>query len=887
MNAGSEIIVGNLSSTIPFATLKIDNFIMSGCEQMWKGIKVLPNSALIVNNGVIKDAEYAITAIPSQPSIYPPTTKLSVTNIGFNQNHVGIYIPKIIGIGSVSTYPMNGNSFATFLQSTPLLPPTDANLKYYDNKYGLAGIISEQNGSSLIIGGPGSSGYSNYFWRLRNGIISSDNWLTVERCNFEDMVGHTSSQGVISLGSGYPKGVSIFSNQGITSTLNSKFYFVGHGVYSNKSIVGVNKNDFTVMNIGVQMNSPISFSINDDAYDFQKINSFLEYGIIARELSPSKILSLKYQIKKNKIYNNEKDQNAENYSAIYISNSVDPVLPVGLGKISNNESTTGFGIDGINMSNQSNWGINDNEILHNTAASGILINNCNDLYLLGNATDGGLPSPSDPSMSLASSDGISIQNSNNIELCCNMSSNVFVGINFWGPCENTILKTMTMTKAYYDIQCSSSTMLSDQPNQTDSPDLSFGNAFDKLLTGQNFGMANHNGSDIFIQDSEFFVKDNTAPDFPEIISTPNSSSDWFDYNESYDELDCGDCESPQGAQEGRDHKVTEVDLHVLEGLYQNENFAPMIDWEVKTSLLRKISISPQLIGQFSLVDSFYSNIENKTIGKYHLANEQIRNIYEIPTQLKNEIEIKYLSFDTIKNYVESEKNKIIFASNLRDSLSNYQIVDSLLNIANIKFTDFFESLEKADSIKYINVDIALVANSQLPVEDIIQSNNKTFNQIYLETIGKDIYSLTDSQFLKISYIANQCPLIGGKIVYNARSLCELKDSISLSFSDAILCDEDNERENNINYKNNNSNNNLIVFPNPAVDKLQCISQEFANIKNIQINIYDISGKLQKSQRCNVKGTLIEPDIAGLPNGLFICTINTGQKTQTFKFVINK
>ncbi|MEO7081350.1 MAG: hypothetical protein ABIY71_07470 [Flavobacteriales bacterium] len=80
----------------------------------------------------------------------------------------------------------------------------------------------------------------------------------------------------------------------------------------------------------------------------------------------------------------------------------------------------------------------------------------------------------------------------------------------------------------------------------------------------------------------------------------------------------------------------------------------------------------------------------------------------------------------------------------------------------------------------------LAANSNIGTTELIETNRKEVDKIYLSTIGKEIDTFTVVQADELLFIANQCPMLGGNAVYTARSLYRLIDE-TVEYDDQLLC----------------------------------------------------------------------------------------------------
>lgn len=167
-----------------------------------------------------------------------------------------------------------------------------------------------------------------------------------------------------------------------------------------------------------------------------------------------------------------------------------------------------------------------------------------------------------------------------------------------------------------------------------------------------------------------------------------------------------------------------------------------------------------------------------------------------------------------------------------DSSSIESIVNNIGNEA-IAITDF--SVTKSDSIltqisnlRNVQTNNILNDNELLSITNIIEFNEQTINNIYLNNISKGNLNFTFQQIQLIKDIANQCPLAGGNAVFRARSIYALIDK-TIHYNDFDICllagiaiRKKAEAQ--------TDSPKLKVYPNPASDKitLEYESSEAAN-----------------------------------------------------------
>ena len=84
---------------------------------------------------------------------------------------------------------------------------------------------------------------------------------------------------------------------------------------------------------------------------------------------------------------------------------------------------------------------------------------------------------------------------------------------------------------------------------------------------------------------------------------------------------------------------------------------------------------------------------------------------------------------------------------------------------------------------------------------------------------------------------------------------------------------------------NQETGNIILFPNPVTDELK-INFQSAGKWNLQIDIIDIQGKVLHQENISSQTGInfFTINIAQLPQGLYLCRLQNGNKVETIKFI---
>ena len=149
----------------------------------------------------------------------------------------------------------------------------------------------------------------------------------------------------------------------------------------------------------------------------------------------------------------------------------------------------------------------------------------------------------------------------------------------------------------------------------------------------------------------------------------------------------------------------------------------------------------------------------------------------------------------------------------------------------------------------------------------IEENAQLFNNILFnfEENANEMWS-------DITNIANQCPISGGKAVYEARALLLMYDK-NLDWDDESACIQ------GVDYKKapiNNIEPTTIIYPNPVNEQLTIWLKNYKIKENesIEIQLIDIIGNTIQKYHSNLVSTILELDTKKLATGNYILHITS-------------
>ncbi len=158
--------------------------------------------------------------------------------------------------------------------------------------------------------------------------------------------------------------------------------------------------------------------------------------------------------------------------------------------------------------------------------------------------------------------------------------------------------------------------------------------------------------------------------------------------------------------------------------------------------------------------------------------------------------------------------------------------------------------------------IAMSVNSSVFDSCIIENNQKTVNEIYLNTIAAGIDTFTTQQTQTLQNIASQDPLQGGNAVYGAMVLLDLHAHRGLP---------QNVRLSNSSYEGNSSyEEKALIYPNPAKNEATLDYSVEEGQKGI-LEIYSVLGQKIASYELKPNETL-HFNISSFETGVYLYNV---------------
>lgn len=179
---------------------------------------------------------------------------------------------------------------------------------------------------------------------------------------------------------------------------------------------------------------------------------------------------------------------------------------------------------------------------------------------------------------------------------------------------------------------------------------------------------------------------------------------------------------------------------------------------------------------------------------------------------------------------------------------------------------------------FITISQAITLSNNLTAYNLPEENYQYFYKIYSTYFSG--YPLPITDYNKLVDIAEQCPLDGGKAVFEARALRNHIDRWNYDYID--LC-EDNSEKSFLDF-NDKSEPNIILFPNPN-NGIFSISNK--SDLNLDFKLFDLIGNEIHSDKI-FENSIQELNFENLANGIYLYELyNYNNMIKAGKLIISK
>lgn len=704
-----------------------------GCARRWKSITVEPEGRLYISRCIIEDGQYAVHPLFR--------AYITINGSSFRRNYIALYY-----IDTESYFQLiqfGGNRIEGFLPLKPHYDPTDPN----DGPWSYAGIFTLGQDNLNIVSFDNSN--TNYFTNLRNGIITNGANLTVIGARFTDILdmddyGFIEGFGIWAQATPGSRRLSVvgFGENGTPSFQNCSSGILAWGMV----VDGIKNNNMRKMGFGIR-----SLYARNRLFILNNAVEAKSLGIGTMGMSPSTQLAVG-------------------------ANSLNLIAAKARGIQMTGAATT--------PANGFFFTANGNTVdLHEPNQQGIGV-----LTLIRVRVSGNVVKAMDSGLSM---NGIMLQGSHACQLLCNTVSGLDpstgTAVRAWDA-ESTAWRCNTTSNTFDGLLVAMGGESPDNFIGTNfgdhtwglridgnsnnpgvlGPQKHTGNRWTGIYTGAG---ARHESNDVqIVQASQFTVHNNTSnyyPPNPSVVP-PVGQTDFVQIDELGTPntfcLSLNAC--PMDEFTGEDPQIHNFDLDIASGMAGS----PESRYLAERYLYRKLLLNPQLLQTGSVLDSFYNQKSNEPVGMLAQMEDAITALF-VPeaadsaalaandTAMADGLE-QLVLLDSLLEQSNGQDSINLISQRLAtlqllDSLS--QVQDSLLNL--------IQTTRSADAA------LLLAQNATIPVAYLFEQNERTVNDIFLNTIASGIFSFDSLQQSSLESIAYQCPLTGG--MFSEPAVCSV------------------------------------------------------------------------------------------------------------------
>jgi hypothetical protein len=170
-------------------------------------------------------------------------------------------------------------------------------------------------------------------------------------------------------------------------------------------------------------------------------------------------------------------------------------------------------------------------------------------------------------------------------------------------------------------------------------------------------------------------------------------------------------------------------------------------------------------------------------------------------------------------------------------------------------------------------DTLQIQNNSLTGTGVFRTNEKTVNDIYLQTVAIGNTTFSTNQLTLLQSIAAQCPLSGGEAVLRARDILALAPGTPQFYNNVNTCGN-SARPSQDRTEQADLGDYVQVRPNPASESI-LIRYILSGEKEHQLILANIIGEVVGSFLLNGKEGEITVSIGNLPPGVYWYSLTGG------------
>ncbi len=395
-------------------------------------------------------------------------------------------------------------------------------------------------------------------------------------------------------------------------------------------------------------------------------------------------------------------------------------------------------------------------------------------------------------------------------------------------------------------------------------------------TYDNVGAA-HYGSQTELSFSNILHNPNDVPPFgSQFFSTDQPSGQVFEPNFNGNAFVCtGSLAQCPPDPLNFMNNITDRDRALVTDKIIPNYYATEQDWTAKRHLYQRLLLDPSLIVPGSEIDSFYNANAATTIGQFEQLRKGVNDLFETDS-------VTYSLFDTHFDQIDAQTDSLASIVEQLDNDPTPQEETSLLaqrQVVQGQIGSLVNAIAPAvDSLDIVRKTTAaqlLTTNNAISDTAIYETNQKQYNQIWLQMLINGQHEPDSSQTVTLENIAGQCPYSGGEAVYQARALLGTANT----YDDKTICWPPAPIQRRF---SDSDELEFSVFPNPAHGYLVVrLNRELE--EGAQVVVTNPLGQTLLSQKLKPGEREFFVILTEIPSGTYFVTVNTKSKASTKPF----
>ncbi|HMR46250.1 MAG TPA: T9SS type A sorting domain-containing protein [Bacteroidia bacterium] len=234
--------------------------------------------------------------------------------------------------------------------------------------------------------------------------------------------------------------------------------------------------------------------------------------------------------------------------------------------------------------------------------------------------------------------------------------------------------------------------------------------------------------------------------------------------------------------------ATDFDYLVATDQIENDPYTDETRWMFKKDLYKRIEENPSLQTD-AVLNNFYISMQGTTLAEL-VPVEADKNELFVPDNFSEALLQQYRA-DAAQQLTLIEHQMVLLDTAFvnDDTATVRTLSDDIIDLQEtVTATNMLaEDVIADDAADRITTATAVgISNSILAATNTPEENEQIVNEIYLRTIGSDVFEFTQDDVETLYSIGIQCPMQGGNAVFFARSLYALVDK-DKQYDDFKIC----------------------------------------------------------------------------------------------------